>query len=81
MDLMQHHCIPIRTHLRGLGVPIFQAKNVSWKMYQVHICFSVRVNLPFYNMENAAAVMGCAQVEPTHSLILCVMICHASMYF
>ena len=46
MDL---DCILIRAHLRGLGVPIFQAKNDPGKMfitvskYQVHSCFSVKV--------------------------------------
>ena len=45
---MQDYCILTRAHLRGLGVPIFQAKNIPCKVfitvsnYQVHICYSVR---------------------------------------
>ena len=48
MDLMQNY---VRAHLRGLGVSIFQAKNVPWKMlitvskYQVHSCFSVKLEV------------------------------------
>ena len=42
------YAVLIRAHLRGLGDPIFLAKNVPWKVliavskYQVHSCFSVR---------------------------------------
>ena len=54
---VQNECILIRAHLRGLGVPIFQAKNVpciTVSNYQVHICFLVEI----FNDEVAILQLG-----------------------